>query len=694
MTGLEIALSGYLAFGQLLPTGQVEIQKYAGIQAIHADGAVTLRLNETGRQETEEDGGKHIVITLDDAAYPFHVTRHVKTWPDCSAVETWVEIRHEENAPVKLLKMDSFATSVPFAKFKCSTLGKDTRYPVPYPEVKILSLAGIWAREANVRETSLAPGQLLVLSSRAGTRDAWESNAGMMVSFGENVSEEKGTVLGIALEWTGTTCRTVRRNWLGDETEIFAGVDMETGPYTLDPGVTVTTPKAIVVLSEKGRGEVSRQFHRWARNHLMPHGRELHPVLLNSWEGSYFSFTEKTLTDMMDGVKELGGEMFVLDDGWFGKGKYARDDKNQDKTGLGDWYVNPEKLPRGLGYLADECEKRGLKFGLWVEPEMVNVKSWLAEAHPEWILREEKRPLALGRGGTQVVLDMTNPAVRDYLFETLDKVYSDVPSLAYIKWDSNQNIVNPGSTYLKADRQPNLWFDYTKGLYELLARFQAKRPGIMTQACSSGGGHADFGFLRYADEFWASDNTDAYMRVFIQWGESMFYPACAMACHVTASPNHQTHRETPLKYRFDVAMTGRMGFELHPKNLSAEELAFAKAAVADYKRIRPVVQQGDLYRLASPYENPFSSLMYVDDAKSHAVAFALGLQEDGEHAVPFKLRGLDPARKYRVTEINRGKSLHLELPADAVSGADLMAKGLPAKLSGKFDSCALELVAE
>ena len=694
MNGLELALSGYLAFGQLIPSGQVEIQKYAGIQAIHADGAVTLRLKETGRQEdTAEDGGKYIVIKLDDEAYPFHVTRHVKTWPDCSAVETWVEIRHEEPAPVKLLKMDSFAAAVPFSKFKCNTLGKDTRYPIPAPEVKVLSLAGVWAREGNIRETSLAPGQILTLSSRAGTRDAWEANAAMMVSFGE-VTEEKGTVLGVALEWTGTTCRSVRRSWLGDETEIFAGVDMETGPYTLDPGVTLTTPKAIIVLSEKGRGEVSRQYHRWARNHLMPHGRELHPVLLNSWEGSYFGFTEKTLTDMMDGVKEMGGEMCVLDDGWFGKGKYARDDKNRDKTGLGDWYVNPEKLPRGLGYLADECEKRGLKFGLWVEPEMVNVKSWLAEAHPEWILREEKRPLALGRGGTQVVLDMTNPAVRDYLFETLDKVYSSVPSLAYIKWDSNQNIVNPGSTYLKADRQPNLWFDYTMGLYELLDRFQAKRPGLMTQACSSGGGHMDFGFLRYADEFWTSDNTDAYMRIFIQWGASQFYPACAMACHVTASPNHQTHRETPLKYRFDVAMTGRMGFELHPKNLSAEEVEFAKAAVADYKRIRPVVQQGDLYRLASPYENPFASLMYVDEAKSHAVAFALGLQEDGEHAVPFRLRGLDPARKYRVAEINRGKSLHLELPADAVSGADLMAKGLPAKLSGKFDSCVVELRAE
>ena len=295
MNGLELALSGYLAFGQLVPTGQVEIQKYAGIQAIHADGAVTLRLKETGRQETAEDGGKHVVITLDDEAYPFHVTRHVKTWPDCSAVETWVEIRHEEPAPVKLLKMDSFATAVPFSKYKCNTLGKDTRYPLNAPKVKVLSLAGVWAREGNLCETTLAPGQILTLSSRAGTRDAWESNAAMMVTFGE-ATEEKGTVLGVALEWTGTTCRQVRRDWRGDETEIFAGVDMETGPYTLEPGVTLTTPKAIIVLSEKGRGEVSRQYHRWARNHLMPHGRELHPVLLNSWEGSYFSFTEKVLT--------------------------------------------------------------------------------------------------------------------------------------------------------------------------------------------------------------------------------------------------------------------------------------------------------------------------------------------------------------------------------------------------------------
>ena len=468
MNGVEIALAGYLAFGQLIPQRQQEIVKHAGLQVVHADGAVTLRLREEGRDVRDEKGAKITAIRLVDELYPFKVTRYVKTWRDCDAVETWVEIRHSENGPARLVRADSFASAV----------------GVPAKEVGVLCLTGKWGREANVSESKVANGQIVELASKSGTRDAWESNAAMMVSFGAS-DEETGKVLGVALEWTGTTSRRIRRSWDGNETEVFAGVDMTSGPYTLDPGKTFTTPKAILVWSEKGRGEVSRQYHRWARNHLMPHGRDLHPILLNSWEGSYFSFTEKTLTDMMDGVKEMGGEMFVLDDGWFGRGKYARDDKNRDKVGLGDWYVNEEKLPRGLGYLADEAAKRGLKFGIWVEPEMVNTRSWLAEEHPEWLLQEDGRPLALGRGGTQVVLDYVNPAVRDRIFADLDKVYSSIPSLAYIKWDSNQNIVNPGSKHLPADRQPNLWYDYTVGLYDLLARFQAKRPHIMVQACAS-----------------------------------------------------------------------------------------------------------------------------------------------------------------------------------------------------------------
>ena len=494
-----------------------------------------------------------------------------------------------------------------------------------------------------------------------------------------------GRVLGVALEWTGTTEKRVRRSWNGRETDVFAGIDMETGPYVLDPGKTFTTPQAIIVWSEKGKGEVSRQYHRWARRHLMPHGDVLHPILLNTWEGSYFSFTEKTLTDMMDGVKEMGGEMLVLDDGWFGKGKYARDNKNRDKAGLGDWVVNPEKLPHGLAWLADEAAKRGLKFGLWVEPEMCNVKSWLAEAHPDWILREQNRSLLLGRGGSQVVLDYTNPAVRENIFNQLDAVYAQVPTLAYVKWDSNQNIVNPGSTYLKPDRQANLWYDYTIGLYDLLAKLQAKRPQIMVQACASGGGHMDFGFLRYADEFWASDNTDPFRRVFIQWGASQFYPASAMACHVT-------RRGSSMKYRFDVAMTGRMGFELHPTKLSKADVEFAKAAVADYKRIRPIVQRGDLYRLVSPYGGRMSALMFASEDKSGAAVFALGLDRDIIVEETLRLRGLDPDAKYTVTEINKGAKLHAKLPESPVAGRTLMEKGLAVRLSGKFDSASFEVV--
>jgi len=672
MNGIEIALAGYLAFGQLIPHGQQEIVKHAGLQVLHADGAVTLRLREEERGKREKDGAETTTIRLRDEHYPFEVTRYVKTWRDCDAVETWVEIRHSEGGPVRLIRADSFASAV----------------GVQAKEVGVLGLTGKWGQEANVGESKVANGQIVELASKAGTRDAWESNAGMMVSFGPS-DEESGRVLGVALEWTGTTSRRIRRGWDGKTTEVFAGVDMTSGPYTLDPGKVFMTPKAVLVWSEKGRGEVSRQFHRWARNHLMPHGRDLHPVLLNSWEGSYFSFTEKTLTDMMDGVKEMGGEMFVLDDGWFGRGKYARDEKNRDKVGLGDWYVNEEKLPRGLGYLADEAAKRGLKFGLWVEPEMVNTRSWLAEEHPEWLLQEKGRPLALGRGGTQVVLDYTNPAVRERIFADLDRVYSSVPSLSYIKWDSNQNIVNPGSAFLPADRQPNLWYDYTIGLYDLLAKFQAKRPHIMVQACASGGGHMDFGFLRYADEFWTSDDTDPFMRVFIQWGASQFYPACAMACHVTASPNHQTKRETPLKYRFDVAMCGRLGFELHPKDLKPEEVAFAKKAVADYKRIRPVVQQGDLYRLASPYENPYSALMYVKGEQGmgngeqgpDAVVFVLGLKGNGEKSVSLNLTGLADGAKYDIAEIN------CLVPHDA----KLHGRRLNLTLRDSYDSAVFEL---
>ncbi len=680
ISGERLALGQYRVFGGLTSDAKrpPATFKHGGIQVIHADGAVSLRLAETGREETEDAESKTVSIRFKDENYPFEVTRRVKTWRDCGTVETWVEIRHSESGAVRLIHADSTAMSL----------------YMPNTAVRVMTLAGSWCDEGNISEAPVANGHIVELASRSGTRNAWNVNSAMMVSFGDGVDEEHGMVLGVALEWTGTSCRRIRRRYDGKETEIFAGVDMTSGPYTLDPGVTFTTPRAILVWTEKGRGEVSRQYHRWARRHLMPHGDVLHPVLLNSWEGSFFDFTETTLTDMMDGVAKMDGEMFVLDDGWFGLGKHARDEKNRDRAGLGDWCVNTNKLPHGLGWLADEAKRRGLQFGLWVEPEMANTRSDLATAHPEWLLAEANRRLICGRGGTQAVLDLTNGAVRDNLFGQLDTLYSSVPSLAYVKWDCNCDIQNLGSRNLAADRQPNLWYDYTMGLYEILARLKERHPGIMVQACASGGGHMDFGFLRYADEFWTSDCTDPYKRIFIQWGASQFYPASAMACHVTASPNIATKRVTPIKYRFDVAMTGRLGFELHPKDMTADEITFAKAAVADYKRIRPVVQRGDLYRLVSPYEKPLSALMYVGAERDAAVVFALGLKDFGEHAETLKLRGLNPVARYSVREINCGKRLHFADREDGGSvrtGRELMEKGIAVRLSGDYDSAVFEL---
>lgn len=653
------------------------MNKYGGLAVIHADGVTSTELQAmAARQLEEKPGVTHVVFQMKDNAYPFFVTQHFRAIETSDVIETWVELRHDEPAPVKLVRMDSVALVFPL-------LAKD---------FSLLSLTGQWASEAQLAEAPIAQGQTVSMTSRSGVRSAFGNNPSFMLSVGPRASETAGRVIGGALAWSGAWQISVQRDQV-DTLAICAGPDTGNGPYTLDAGKTLTTPKMALTYSASGKGQISRNLHRWARDVQLRDGHMLRPVLLNSWEGAYFDFNEKTLTDMMDGVKELGGEMFVVDDGWFAKGKYAR---NDDKRGLGDWVLNDAKLPKGLGWLANEAKARGLQFGIWVEPEMANTASELVDQHPDWVLREKTRRLRQGRGGTQVVLDMTNPALRDNIFGQMDAMIQSIPGLAYIKWDANADFMNAGSAWLAADRQPNLWFDYTAGLYELLGRLRAKYPDIIMKACSSGGGHMDYGFLRYADEFWTSDDTDARQRVFIQWGAGHFYPACAMAAHVTAVPNHQTHRTTPLKFRFDVAMSGRLGFELHPKNMAAAEIAFAKKAVADYKRLRPVIQQGDLYRLVSPWDNNYASLMYVSDDKSRAVVFVYGLNRFilTDYPTPLPLQGLDPGKRYKITEINKEKRDHSRVHGKTLGGTALVGMGLPIKLEGDYDSAVFELVAE
>ncbi len=658
------------------------INKFGGLQVTHADGCLTTYL-EGVKAETVEDrpGVTHLVLTQKDRVYPFYVVQHFRAMEGCDVVETWVELRNEEKGAVRLGRMDSLALD----------------FPLIANRFYLQSATGQWSCESQLVETELVRGQTIAIGSRSGVRDAWEANASFMLTVGEKATETSGRVIGGVLCWSGSWGLSVQRDQC-DFVEVRAGADTSQGAYVLDAGKSITLPKFALTYSAAGKGQVSRNIHKWARDWQLPAGHKLRPVLLNSWEGSYFTFTEKVLHDMMDGVKEMGGELFVLDDGWFGTGKYARDAKNQDRVGLGDWVINPEKLPNGLVGLNDEAKKRGLAFGFWVEPEMVNTNSWIYNAHPDWIVREKTRPVNVGRGGSQTVLDYANPAVRQNIYDQLDALYSKIPGLSYIKWDANADFMNMGSPYLDAEHQANMPFDYTVGLYDLLAKLRAKYPQVDIQACSSGGGHADYGFLRYADEFWGSDNTDARERVFIQWGESQFYPACAIAAHVTDVPNHQTGRTTPLKYRFDVAMAGRLGFELHPKNMKPEEVAFAKQCVADYKRIRPTVQQGDLYRLVSPYGgSPLASLMYVSEDKRRAVVFVWSLERGicHDYPAPIVLQGLAQDASYRLKELNVMKGAkHVRVDGKALGGDALMSMGLPIRLRGDYDSAVFELTAE
>ncbi len=673
----------YPAFGGDLETqpDRQSMNVHGALQAIHTNGDPTTEWQIEKIEEVKDQKGfKHYVFSYKDRVYPFFAKQHYRASFETDIIETWVELSHKEKGDVRLPRMDSCGL-----KFR----GLSNRYFVQ-------NLYGTWASEAFAAESEIPRGGHLEFDARSGVRDAWGNNPSFMLSIGQKATETEGQVIAGALAWSGSWHIDLLHD-ANDDLHIYAGAANLSGPYVLEAGRTLTLPKFLLTYSDKGKGQVSRNFHTWARDYCIPRGHELRSILLNSWEGAYFNLSDQVLLDMMDGVKRIGGEMFVIDDGWFAQGEFTR---NNGTSGLGDWTWNRDKLPKGLAYLVKEAKKRGLKLGLWFEPEMANTKSQIAHDHSEWIIRGTNRALRGGRGATQVVLDMSNPKVRENIFNQIDAVLKSAPGLSYIKWDANADFMNYGSDFLKGEKCANLWFDYTAGVYELIAKLRKKYPKIIFQACSSGGAHAEYGFLSYAEEFWGSDDTDARQRIFIQWGETQFYPANAMACHVTAVPSHQTGRVTPIKYRFDVAMSGRLGLELHPKNMTEEELEFSTKAIETYKKeIRPIVQQGDLYRLVSPYENTYASIMYVNKEKSKAVQFFYGMNMTycGDYPPPVKLQGLDPKAKYRVEELNytldrKGNpKLHTVVNKEVLSGEALMEVGIGFTMRPEYDSAVLKL---
>ena len=624
------------------------------------DGNVTVDLRVESVAEGAWEGGKTLDICCKDPLYPtFKVQIHYRSCEAEDMIETWTDIINEGKKPVVLHRFDSGFL------------------PIDEGDVWMVSLHGSWGNECKLVSEPLTRGTREI-SGHNGICNNAIAHSEVMFSLDGEPRENSGRVIGAALCYGGNfELRVVTKN---DSAHRFhAGICPRDSWYTLAKGETFTTPKLAYSWSDEGMGGVSRNFHRWGRKYMLTHGGTPGDILLNSWEGVYFDINEEDMHRMASDIKAIGGELFVIDDGWFGSEKYPR---NDDKQGLGDWDVLPDKLPHGIQGMADYCKSIGIKFGIWIEPEMCNIGSELYEKHPDWVIGAAGREIVPGRGGSQLVLDLCNPAVQDHVFGVVDNIMKQAPGVSYIKWDCNYLINSPGSPYLK--NQNHLYIEYMRGLTKVLDRVREAYPDLAIQLCSSGGRRVGWGLLPWFDEFWTSDNTDALQRIRIQWGTSLFFPAEAMACHVSASPNHQTGRLIPLKYRIDVAMSGRLGFELQPSKLSEKEREICKNAVADYKTIRETVQCGDLYRLVSPFDKKgLASLMYCSPDKTQAVFFWWRMEFfRGEHLPRVPLEGLDPDLNYRVTELNKVEGEPVTaLDGQVVSGRFLMSNGF--RIPGK-----------
>lgn len=538
---------------------------------------------------------------------------------------------------------------------------------LPDSDWLMLGLAGAWARERHVVERRLVPGR----QSASSTRGASGHQHNPFLALRRATTDEShGEAYGFSLVYSGNFLAEAEVEPYGT-IRIRLGIEPTAFCWRLDPGAAFTTPEAIVAWSDTGLGTLSDAFHglfrdRLARGVWRDRPR---PVLINNWEATYFDFNADRLVEIATTARDLGVELFVLDDGWFG----ARDDET---TSLGDWFVDPRKLPDGIDGVARRINEVGLDFGLWIEPEMVSQRSRLFEAHPDWAIGITGRPRTESR--QQLVLDMTRPEVLDYLTGVLTDVLASAP-IAYVKWDMNRNITEPWSSSLPADRQGEFLHRYMLGVYELYRRLTTRFPEILFESCARGGGRFDPGLLAFAPQGWTSDDTDAVERLKIQWGTSLAYPLSSIAAHVSAVPNHQVGRITPLATRAAVAFFGVFGYELDPTVLSADDRAEIADQIHFYRQHRELFQRGRFVRLLSPFEGDRDHVawMVVADDRRQAVVGTyriLGRPDPGPERL--RLRGLDPEATYGVSVWPRLDDRLARANVGERSGAELMGAGL------------------
>lgn len=610
-----------------------------------ADGNPSTLLEYKSHEIIPHKGSTETVITLADPIYKDEVALHLQAFEDENVFKSWTEITNKEKASIEL------------EKFASSLLHFDA------PKYVLTQYSGEWANEANKLEQELHYGKKVV-DTKLGSRANMFVSPFFQLSLGETATETSGTVLTGTLAWSGNFQFTFEVDNLGG-LRVISGINPYFSRYTIAKGETFRTPEFIFTLSNKGTGEASRNLHDWARKYQIKDGEGNRMTLLNNWEATYFDFDENKLISLIGEAKELGVDMFLLDDGWFAN-KYPR---SSDHQGLGDWTETTDKLPNGIGRLTEEAKKQGVKFGLWIEPEMVNPKSELYENHKDWVITLPNRKEYYFRN--QLVLDLSNPEVQDYVYSIVDGLLTKYPDIAYFKWDCNSPITNIYSNY-EGKKQSHLYIDHVRGLYNVLDRIKAKYPDFPMMLCSGGGGRTDYEALKYFTEMWPSDNTDPIERLFIQWGYSQVFPAKVQCAHVTT-----WNKRASVKFRTNVAMMGKLGFDINLHDITDKELAFCKQAIIDYNRLKPVILDGDQYRLVSPYEGNHAATMFVDKQAANAVVFAFDIHPRyNEKLNNVKLQGLKADTKYEVREINRADG-SVSPKSKIYSGEYLMTVGLP-----------------
>ncbi|MGW1887664.1 alpha-galactosidase [Streptomyces sp. NPDC001970] len=611
------------------------------LQVRFADGARGFEWQPEGHRVAEPAPGVHeLELSFRDRIHPLRVALHYRVREDTDVVERWLVLRNDGDAAVEVLRADSAAWSLP-----------------PLPGYRLGHVTGQWSAETQLRREPLPHGET-VLTSRRGIT-SHHTNPWVMVDDG-TATETHGRVWSAALAWSGSWRITVQRTPDG-RVGLTGGAGHEGVALPLGPGDEFTTPAFAGLYSEGGFGAVSRAWHAYTLAHVLPHPEEPAPVLYNSWEATGFDVDEEGQLALAARAASLGVELYVLDDGWFGA-------RRSDRAGLGDWTPAADRFPRGLGPLVREVHRLGMRFGLWVEPEMVNSDSDLYRKHPDWVLHVPGRTRTELRN--QLVLNLARQDVADFTYGWLTRLVGD-EGIDFLKWDMNRAFSEAG--WPEQERGSDLlWTRYVRRLYGIIDRLRADHPDLRIEACSGGGGRIDLGILARTDQAWTSDNTDALDRISIQHGFGQIYPARAMAAWVTDVPNQLTRRSVPLRFRFHVAMAGLLAIGGDLNAWSPEELAEAAGLVAEYKAVRHLVQHGALHRLGEPGGAGPTVVQYTAPDSGEALLLAWrSTERHGSPRVPVRPGGLDPAARYRDTRtgvvhhgaVLAGYGLVLDLPA-------------------------------